>query len=70
MAKLLTVQEIAALMQVAPLTVRRWIYAKRLPAVKVGRLVRVTAADVERLIAENRTTGGMLTAESTAGSCA
>lgn len=39
--ELLTVQETAQMLKVTPTTVRRYITAGRLPAVKVGRGVRV-----------------------------
>ena len=39
--ELLTVDETARLLKVAPVTVRRYIAEGRLPAVRVGRAVRV-----------------------------
>jgi excisionase family DNA binding protein len=47
--ELLTVQETAALLKVAPITVRRFIADGRLPAVRVGRSVRIEKADVQQL---------------------
>lgn len=47
--ELLTVQETAALLKVAPITVRRFIADGRLPAVRVGRSVRIDMADVQQL---------------------
>jgi excisionase family DNA binding protein len=48
--ELLTVQETADLLKVSTVTVRRFIADGRLPAVKVGRAVRVEKADVERVV--------------------
>ena len=45
--ELLTVQETANLLKVSTVTVRRFIADGRLPAVKVGRGVRVERADAE-----------------------
>jgi excisionase family DNA binding protein len=47
--ELLTVQETAQLLRVTPITVRRYIAQGRLPAVRVGRGVRVKKEAVEQL---------------------
>jgi excisionase family DNA binding protein len=47
--ELLTIREPAALLRVSPVTVRRYISARRLAAVRVGKGVRVRKEDVERL---------------------
>jgi excisionase family DNA binding protein len=47
---LLTVQETAALLKVAPITVRRLIEDGRLPAVRIGKSVRIEKADVQQLL--------------------
>ncbi|MBA2277078.1 MAG: helix-turn-helix domain-containing protein [Chloroflexia bacterium] len=47
---LLTVKETAALLKVSPLTVRRYIAAGRLSAVRFGRRIRVQREAVEGLI--------------------
>jgi excisionase family DNA binding protein len=47
--ELLTVQETAQLLKVSTVTVRRFIADGRLPAVKVGRAVRVEKTDAERM---------------------
>jgi excisionase family DNA binding protein len=47
---LLTVRETARMLKVAPITIRRYIAAGRLPAVKVGRGVRVEREAVERFV--------------------
>jgi excisionase family DNA binding protein len=50
MMDLLTVDETAKLLKVAPVTVRRYIAAGRLPAVRVGRSVRVRRESVGALL--------------------
>jgi excisionase family DNA binding protein len=47
--ELLTVQETADLLKVSTVTVRRFIADGRLPAVRVGRAVRVEKVDAERV---------------------
>lgn len=54
--ELLTVQETAAMLKVSAVTVRRFIADGRLPAVKIGRAVRVEKADVERVTKPARVT--------------
>lgn len=46
---LLTVHEAASLLRVSELTIRRWIWAGKLPATRLGRLVRIKQADLEGL---------------------
>lgn len=48
--ELLTVQETAAMLKVAPITVRRYIASGRLAAVKIGRGVRVRREAIEGLL--------------------
>lgn len=47
--ELLTVKETAEMLRVAPITVRRYIADGRLPAIRVGRGVRVRREGVEQL---------------------
>jgi excisionase family DNA binding protein len=47
--ELLTVQEVARFLKVNPMTVRRYIASGRLPAVRVGRRVRVSREAAEAL---------------------
>lgn len=47
---LLTVPEAAALLRLRPSTVRAWVSQKRIPYVKLGRLVRIRRSDAEALI--------------------
>jgi excisionase family DNA binding protein len=53
----LTVREAAALLRVSDLTVRRWIWAGKLPAIRVGRVLRIKPSDVERLPQASRQSG-------------
>jgi excisionase family DNA binding protein len=49
--QLLTVPQVADEMQVTAQTIRNWIEAGALPAVKVGRAYRVKRGDLDTLIA-------------------
>ena len=46
----LTVNDVAELLQLNQQTVRNWIDAGKLPAVRAGRRVRVRRTDLEQLI--------------------
>ncbi|HIE01669.1 MAG TPA: DNA-binding protein [Thiotrichaceae bacterium] len=50
--KLLTVKDLAKLLDVKPATIYSWIYQRKLPHIKLlgGRLVRFDAEDIERLL--------------------
>lgn len=50
----LTVNEVATLLRVSDLTVRRWIWSGKLPATRVGRLLRIRQSDVDQLILNGR----------------
>jgi excisionase family DNA binding protein len=54
---LLTVAQVARRLQVHEITVRRYIKAGRLKALRVGRGLRVRGEDLEALIAPVKTTG-------------
>lgn len=45
----LTIDQASALYDVHPATIRRWIANGRLPAYRVGRLVRIKRTDLEQL---------------------
>jgi excisionase family DNA binding protein len=49
--RLLTIEEAAEMLRVAPVTMRRYIATGRLPTVKDGRTKRVQKQDVDRLTA-------------------
>lgn len=48
--ELLTVQETARLLKVSTITIRRYIASGRLPAVKVGRVVRVRREAIDQCL--------------------
>ncbi len=54
-SRLLTIPEAAEILAVRPVTIRLWISKGRLPRTKLGRCVRIPAADVERFIQANTT---------------
>jgi excisionase family DNA binding protein len=47
MDQLLTVRQAARLLACSEAAIRKWIYQQRLPAVKVGRLIRIAERDLE-----------------------
>jgi excisionase family DNA binding protein len=47
---LLTVQEFAAALRLKPSAVRRWIREEKVTTVHVGRLVRIPASEVDRIV--------------------
>ena len=52
MDRLLSVKEAAQLLSCSEAAIRKWVYQRRLPAVKVGRLTRIRARDLEALVAK------------------
>jgi excisionase family DNA binding protein len=55
----LTVAEVAGILKLNQQTVRNWIDQGSLPALRVGRRVRIRRSDFERVLAEGYTgTGG------------
>ncbi len=50
MDQLLTVKEAARLLSCSEAAIRKWVYQRRLPVVKVGRLTRLRLRDLEALI--------------------
>jgi excisionase family DNA binding protein len=51
--QLLTVAEAAQLLALRPCTIRKWLYERRLPYVRLGRAVRLRKVDIERMVQEN-----------------
>lgn len=49
MDQLLDVKQAAHLLSCSEAAIRKWIYQRRLPVVKVGRLTRLRVADLERV---------------------
>jgi excisionase family DNA binding protein len=54
----LTVAEVAAMLKLNQQTVRNWIDQGSLPALRVGRRVRIKRSDFERVLAESYTGSG------------
>ncbi len=52
MEQLLTVKEAAQRLACTEAAIRKWLRQRRLPAVKIGRLVRLREADLEAAIAK------------------
>ena len=50
MTRLLKPAEVATRLAVSQTTVRKWIFLRKLPVVRVGRAVRVREEDLEALI--------------------
>lgn len=57
MAQLATVQEAAERLAVHPMTVRRLIERGQMPAVRVGRAIRIDVNDIRRYLDANRVEG-------------
>ena len=53
----LTVAEVADILKLNQQTVRNWIDQGSLPALRVGRRVRIKRSDFERVLAESYTAG-------------
>ena len=50
MEQLLTVKEAAKMLSCSEAAIRKWVYQRRLPVVKVGRLTRLRLSDLETLV--------------------
>jgi excisionase family DNA binding protein len=59
MDRLLTVQEAADRLGTSTRFVRRLIFERRIPFIKIGRHVRIAASDVDALIAAGRVEAGV-----------
>jgi excisionase family DNA binding protein len=51
---LLTVAEFAAALGMTQAGVRRWVLERRIMTIRLGRLCRIPAEEIDRLIAEGR----------------
>ena len=58
----LTVAEVAEILKLNQQTVRNWIDQGSLPALRVGRRVRIRSSDLERVLEQGSTTAGKATA--------
>jgi excisionase family DNA binding protein len=50
---LMTVDEAAAYLRLAPWTLRHWVCKKKIPYVSLGRSVRFRRKDMERFVTQN-----------------
>ncbi len=50
MDQLVTVKDAARLLSCSEAAIRKWVYQRRLPVVKVGRLTRLRQRDLEALV--------------------
>ena len=53
--RLLTIPDVAEFCRVSERTVRRWIKAGELPAIRLGRQWRIAKKDLERFLSDHRT---------------
>jgi len=53
----LTVAEVAEMLKLNQQTVRNWIDQGSLPALRVGRRVRIMRSDLDRVLEQSRTSG-------------
>src|ERR1700738_3157362 len=66
----LTVAEVAETLKLNQQTVRNWIDQGSLPAIRVGRRVRIKRSDFERVLAEGYSAGSRTAARDTGPSAA
>jgi excisionase family DNA binding protein len=66
----LTVAEVAETLKLNQQTVRNWIDQGSLPAIRVGRRVRIRRSDFDRLLEQGYTSGGVPAEDSGAPSAA
>jgi excisionase family DNA binding protein len=59
----LTVAEVAEILKLNQQTVRNWIDQGSLPALRVGRRVRIKRSDFERVLAEGYSSGNAATSQ-------
>jgi excisionase family DNA binding protein len=52
MRRLLTINQFAERLSITSSCVRRWILEHRISVIKLGRLVRISETEVERLVTE------------------
>jgi len=53
MTKMLSLKEVAEILNLSELTIRRFIKSKKLKAAKLGKQIRVSEKDLERFVADN-----------------
>lgn len=50
MEKLLTIQEISDILGIKDCTIRAWVFQRKIPCVRIGRLVRFRMSEIETWI--------------------
>lgn len=50
--KLLTITDLASLLQVSPQSIRKWIFQRSIPYINVGRLIRFKPSEIDRWLNE------------------
>jgi excisionase family DNA binding protein len=63
--RLLSVPEFSDLLRVTPACTRRWLLERKISHVKIGRLVRITEGEVDRLMAQGSRPARMASGEGT-----
>ena len=59
MEDLISINEVSNKLKVKESTLRAWVFQRKIPCVRVGRLVRFRLSEIERwLTQENRKQGG------------
>jgi excisionase family DNA binding protein len=56
MEKLLTLHEVAEILRASPTTLRIWASKRKIPVIKVGRMVRVSPKELEKWLKERTLT--------------
>jgi excisionase family DNA binding protein len=69
MDELFTAEQVAAILQVSPKTVKDWLRAGKLTGCKIGRLWRVKPADLEAFIQTSRGRRGGARPTDTSADC-
>jgi excisionase family DNA binding protein len=52
--KLLTVMEAAEALRIKPATVRAWLLRRRISSYRVGRLVRISSEEIQKLLRDSQ----------------
>jgi len=50
--KLMTVQETAEALRIKPATVRAWVLRRKINSFRIGRAVRISAEEIDRILQE------------------
>ncbi len=53
MEELLSIRDVSRLLKIKESTLRAWIFQKRIPCIRLGRLVRFRKPELERWLEEN-----------------